>query len=179
MICGVFFWRKGLPFCLSVKNPPVMQETQVRSLGWEDPLEKGMATHSSVPAWRIAIDRGARWATVPGVAESDWATSEQMWLPPVLKRVNAPASSSAASQTASSGCFRCEAKEEGLFSFSPWGPSHPQKEEPFHSFSRRLTLLQLQTSRQDLGQKLSSVHFDASLPLCKWIPPFFFLTHTD
>ena len=30
-----------------------MQETQVQSLGWEDPLEKGMATHSSIPAWRI------------------------------------------------------------------------------------------------------------------------------
>ena len=36
-----------------VKNPPVMWETWVRSLGWEDPLEKGMATHSSIPAWRI------------------------------------------------------------------------------------------------------------------------------
>ena len=34
-----------------VKNLPVMQETQIRSLGWEGPLEKGMATHSSVPAW--------------------------------------------------------------------------------------------------------------------------------
>ena len=36
-----------------VKNPPAMQETWVRSLGWEDPLEKGKATHSSVLAWRI------------------------------------------------------------------------------------------------------------------------------
>ena len=36
-----------------VKDLPVMQETWVRSLGWEDPLEKGMATHSSSPAWRI------------------------------------------------------------------------------------------------------------------------------
>ena len=36
-----------------VKNPPTMQETQVRSLGWEDPQEKGMATHSSILAWRI------------------------------------------------------------------------------------------------------------------------------
>ena len=36
-----------------VKNPPVMQETWVRSLGWEDPLEKGKATHSSILAWRI------------------------------------------------------------------------------------------------------------------------------
>ena len=36
-----------------VKNPPVMQETLVQSLGWEDPLEKGKATHSSILAWRI------------------------------------------------------------------------------------------------------------------------------
>ena len=36
-----------------VKNPPARQETWVRSLGWEDPLEKGTATHSSIPAWRI------------------------------------------------------------------------------------------------------------------------------
>ena len=37
-----------------VKNLPVMQETQVRSLGREDPLEKGMATHSSILGWRIS-----------------------------------------------------------------------------------------------------------------------------
>ena len=36
-----------------VKNLPVMQETRVQSLGWEDPLEKGMATHPSIRAWRI------------------------------------------------------------------------------------------------------------------------------
>ena len=35
------------------KNPPSMQETCVQSLGWEDPLEKGKATHSSILAWRI------------------------------------------------------------------------------------------------------------------------------
>ena len=36
-----------------VENPPAMRETWVRSLGWEDPLEKGTATHSSILAWRI------------------------------------------------------------------------------------------------------------------------------
>ena len=36
-----------------VENMPAMQETWVRSLGWEDPLEKGMATHSSILAWKI------------------------------------------------------------------------------------------------------------------------------
>ena len=37
----------------TVKYPPAMRETLVRSLGWEDPLKEGMATHSSIPAWRI------------------------------------------------------------------------------------------------------------------------------
>ena len=41
------------PVAQMVKNLPAMRETWVRSLGWEDPLEKGMATHSSILAWRI------------------------------------------------------------------------------------------------------------------------------
>ena len=48
-----------------------MQETWVQSLGWEDSLEEGMATHSSILDWRIPMHRGARQATVHGVAESD------------------------------------------------------------------------------------------------------------
>ena len=54
----------------AVKNLPAMQETWIQSLGWEDPLEKGMATHSSILAWRIPMDRGAWRATVHGVAKS-------------------------------------------------------------------------------------------------------------
>ena len=42
-----------------VNNPPAMQETPVRFLGWEDPLEKEMATHSSILAWKIPMDREA------------------------------------------------------------------------------------------------------------------------
>ena len=53
-----------------VKNPPAMRETWVRSLGWEDPLEDGRATLSSIPAWRIPMDRGGWWATIHGVIES-------------------------------------------------------------------------------------------------------------
>ena len=53
-----------------VKNLPAVQETWVQPLGWEDPLEKGMATHSSFLAWRIPMDRGAWQATVQGVAKS-------------------------------------------------------------------------------------------------------------
>ena len=45
-----------------------LQETWVRSLGWEDPLEEGMATHSNILAWRIPMDRGAWWVIVHGVA---------------------------------------------------------------------------------------------------------------
>ena len=55
----------------TVKNLPAMQETWVRSLGWDNPLEEDMATHSSILAWRIPMDRGAWWATVHRVAESD------------------------------------------------------------------------------------------------------------
>ena len=53
-----------------VKNLPAMQKTWVQSLGWEDPLEKGMVTYSPILAWRIPMDRGAWQATVPGVAKS-------------------------------------------------------------------------------------------------------------
>ena len=47
-----------------VKYSPAMQETRVRSLGWKDPLEEGLATHSSILAWRIHMDRGAWWPTL-------------------------------------------------------------------------------------------------------------------
>ena len=53
------------------KNPPAMQKTLVQSLGWEDPLEEGVATHSSVLAWKIPVDKGAWWAPVHGVTELD------------------------------------------------------------------------------------------------------------
>ena len=48
----------------SVKNLPAVQETQVQSLGWEDPLEKEMATHSSILAWKIS------WTEEPGGLQS-------------------------------------------------------------------------------------------------------------
>ena len=47
-----------------VKNLPAMQDTWIRSLGWENPLEEGMATHSSMPAWRIP------WTEEPGRLQS-------------------------------------------------------------------------------------------------------------
>ena len=54
----------------TVKNPPASPETYVRSLGWEDPLGKGMVTHSSILAWRIPMDRGAWWTTDHEVSKS-------------------------------------------------------------------------------------------------------------
>ena len=53
-----------------VKNLPAMQETQVQSLGQEDPLEKGMATHSSILAWRIP------WTEEPGGLQSMGSKSD-------------------------------------------------------------------------------------------------------
>ena len=53
-----------------VKNSHAMQETWVQSLSWEDPMEEGMATHSSILAWRIPMDRGSWQATVHGVTKS-------------------------------------------------------------------------------------------------------------
>ena len=53
-----------------VKNPPAMRETWVEPLGWEDPLEEGMATHASIQAWRIPLDRGGWWAIIHRGAES-------------------------------------------------------------------------------------------------------------
>ena len=53
-----------------VKNLPAVQETWVQSLGWEDLLEKGMVTRSSILDWRILMDRGAWRAAVHGAAKS-------------------------------------------------------------------------------------------------------------
>ena len=53
-----------------LKNPCAMQETWVQFLGWEDPVEKGKATHSSILAWKNLMDRGAWWVPVHGVAKS-------------------------------------------------------------------------------------------------------------
>ena len=71
---------KYLPTCLYVKraslvaqlikNLPAMQETLFRFLGWEDPREKGLATYSSIHAWKIPVDRGAWQATVHRAAKS-------------------------------------------------------------------------------------------------------------
>ena len=53
-----------------VKNAPAMQDTWVQSLGWEDPLEKGIETHSTIINQENPMDRGAWWATVHGVKKS-------------------------------------------------------------------------------------------------------------
>ena len=60
-----------------VKNSPAMQETWVQYLGWEDPLEEGMTTHSSILAWSIPMDKGA-WQATQSMGlqriRHDWAT---------------------------------------------------------------------------------------------------------
>ena len=61
----------GFPGGLGVKNLPAMQETQVQSLGWKEPLEEGMSTHSSILAWRIP------WTEEPGGPQSMEAAQSQ------------------------------------------------------------------------------------------------------
>ena len=64
--------ERGFPVAQLVNNLPATWETWVQSLGWEDPLEEGMAAHSSILAWRIPMDRGAWLATIlGGQKESD------------------------------------------------------------------------------------------------------------
>ena len=58
------------PVAQMVNSLPAMWETWVQSLGWEDPLEEGMATHSSILVWEIPMDRGAWQGAVHGVAKS-------------------------------------------------------------------------------------------------------------
>ena len=68
---GTYIAKFGLLLVAQmVKNLPAKRETGVRSLGWEAPLEEGIATHSSILAWRIPMDRGARQVTVHEVAKS-------------------------------------------------------------------------------------------------------------
>ena len=72
VVTASFLYKKHSPFLFCraslvaqiVKNLPAMQETWVQSLGWADPLEKGMATHSSILAWRIS------WTEKPGRLQS-------------------------------------------------------------------------------------------------------------
>ena len=59
-----------------IKSLPAMWETWVQSLGWDDPLEEGMATLSSILAWRIPMGRGAWVAIVHGVAKSPTRLSD-------------------------------------------------------------------------------------------------------
>ena len=58
--CSIPTIQYDFPVAQTVKNQPVMQETSVQSLRWEGPLEKGMAIHSSILAWRIP------WTENPG-----------------------------------------------------------------------------------------------------------------
>ena len=56
-LCFRIYWGASL-VAQTVKSPRAMQKTRVQSLGWEDTLEKDVATHSSIPAWRIPVNRG-------------------------------------------------------------------------------------------------------------------------
>ena len=92
-----------------VKNLPAMLETQIRTLGWEDPLEKRMATHSSIPAWRIP------WKAEPGGLQSmgservghDWATELNLFDPTYALLWDFPGGSDGKAST-------CNTRDPGL-----------------------------------------------------------------
>ena len=67
---GTLVLKRASVVAQTVKNPPAIQETWAQFLVWEDPLEKGMETHSSILALRIPMDREAWLATVHGFAKS-------------------------------------------------------------------------------------------------------------
>ena len=69
--------KMGFPHGLVVKSQPAMQEMQVRSLGWEDPLEKEVATHSSILAWEIPWTEQPGGLLSWGYKESDLSTRHQ------------------------------------------------------------------------------------------------------
>ena len=84
----LFLWmykerNQGFPDGSTVKNLPAMQENRVLSPNWEDPLEEGVATHSSILAWRITMDRRAWQAAVHRVA---WSQTQLKWLSPSAAR---------------------------------------------------------------------------------------------
>ena len=71
------FWLEGpSPVAGTVKNLPAVQETQVRSLGQEDPLEKGMDNHSSILAWRIPWTEEPCGIPVHGISKSQTQLSD-------------------------------------------------------------------------------------------------------
>ena len=76
LLQGLKVFPGGSLVVQSVKNPPAMLETRVQSLGWEDPVEEGMATHSSILVWRIP------WTEEPGWLQSIESQSD------TVKRVN-------------------------------------------------------------------------------------------
>ena len=68
---------KASPVTQMVENSPAIQETRVWSLGWEDPLDKGMAVHYSIVAWRIPwMEEPSWWATVHGATKSQTQMSD-------------------------------------------------------------------------------------------------------
>ena len=73
MLLAVARVRSGLPVAQMVKNLPAVRETWVQSLGWEDPLEEGMVTHTSILAW--IIPRGA-WGQRSLAGYSPWGLKE-------------------------------------------------------------------------------------------------------
>ena len=113
-----------------VKNPPAVWKTWVQSLGWEDPLDKGMATHSTILTWRIPMDRGAWWASVHGVATSrTWLSIAQHWS---LKLLPIPQSKLFYSQNVRNG--RIDTLWRNINKIGQWGRAEENLDSDYRSF---------------------------------------------
>ena len=93
------------------------QESRVRSLGWEDPLEEDMATHSRILAWRIPMERGDWWARVHGVAKSRTGLKRQRMGPSLGGRRGV-------------GCWREKKESDEAYEAYVDGADLPQKKLP-------------------------------------------------
>ena len=149
-----------IPSWLCYPCLPAMWETWVRSLGWEDPLEEGMATQSSILAWRIPMDRGAWGATVHGVAKSRTQ----------LKRLSSHTSKNNLRAPWTSWSTAAKCTEKGCFF------SHRSQLSGAPPATAGLSAKQVFRDKQAEG--LSFFRWEVLL-LKLFKPVFFFLSHID
>ena len=170
-----------LPFMAQVKNLPAMQETWVWSLGWEDRLEKEMATHSSTLAWRIPTDRGAWRAMVHRIAKnrtrlSNWMQHSAFPEPPASTPF--PSNSPPAFLSTPSGNSRAGGASPPRYTHPPF-PLNPcclPQNGAFGGISATL-LTKVKVTTSDLHTQAYATLSDADgVKLLTLLPPGVFIT---
>ena len=144
----------------TVKNPLAILETWVQSLGWEDPLEEGMATHSSILAWRIPTDRGACGLQFMGSkrAGHDWATKQIHTYQVALVVKNPPAKAG-------------DIREAGSVGSIPGSGRHPggRSDNPLQYFCWRIPWAEEPGRLQSTGLFKESNNWSDLACTCAWL----------